>query len=263
MNVFHLSAVISFIRHGEKDNHGDLTPTGVYQAIQRGMITKHLKGNVFINHSGINRVQKTSQAISSFLHYHPTKNNNSQINQSIESYLAGNQTGAGVNHPEAVLDEFHYLYDRNKPSRYFESWIPTNPENSNQRAQAFLNFKSKSPEPETTPSPKQMAQRALKILLNQIKIAISTSYQVKENYINVTHEPVLLASLYYLFEDFNPSSKSFVADIGGSFDYVEGFDINVYQNNSDEKMIFLDFREFLKPIDLETLESFVQTSNSI
>lgn len=257
MNPYHLSAVISFIRHGEKDIDGNLTEKGLRQAIQRGLQLKNLKGNIYLHHSGVGRVKKTALAISNFIEHQVLDSESPEVQEKMLKYISGSDEGTGMNHPEETLDELHYVFDKNKPSTYFKSWIPVDAETATVRAQEFLNYKDKSPEPETTPSPKQMAQRVAKTLLNQLETSISTSYEVKENYINTTHEPVLLSALFYFLSDFSPHDKDFVAQIGGSVDFAEGFDINVYQTAKNEKLIFLDFREFLVPLDIKTIKLFV------
>ncbi len=53
------TALITFMRHGQKDKSGSLTDVGLEQAQSRGVATKNLDGDVLLFHSGVGRVRDT------------------------------------------------------------------------------------------------------------------------------------------------------------------------------------------------------------
>lgn len=63
-----LTAIISTLRHGEKDEVGELTKVGHYQGALKGAETKYLDGNVILFHSGIKRVKETITSFAKHLH---------------------------------------------------------------------------------------------------------------------------------------------------------------------------------------------------
>lgn len=71
MNIntdFHLTAVITTIRHGAKDSNGELTSKGHLQGAKRGALTQYLEGNVILLHSGVGRVRNTLLSLANHLH---------------------------------------------------------------------------------------------------------------------------------------------------------------------------------------------------
>lgn len=237
MNIKYLIAIISFIRHGEKDDKGLLTQTGKLQATKRGEQLRYLDGNIKLFHSGVQRVKETVETI------------NSVIKPKLQD---------GVNASATELKELHYELDIQNSSHYFSSWTgKVSTTESNKRMQAYLNFKNETPEPERVPSPQQVAQRVGRLILKEIEEAITKPHLHHTNFINGTHEPVIMAFLFYALNDFKPGNSHFVEEVGGSINYTEGFDINIYISNTEKIQYLIDFRGFLKELNVDKLRTFV------
>lgn len=252
MNYYKLSAIISLSRHGEKDTEGHLTQEGVIQAVKRGLQLKYLPGNVSRVHSGVDRVANTAKAIAKYLSQDPSSElSDMNPDRILESESIGE---------EEVNLNLHYLLDPTKKDHYFKSWgTPTTPATHNSLVQEFLDLKTNSPDDPTVASPFVMAVRASRVVVAQLEKSLSTSYEIAENFINTTHEPVLMSFLYYALNNFEPDDPDFVENIGGSIVFAEGLEIMVYQNNSSH-LIQLQFRNFLQPIELSQLIRFSKQS---
>ena len=62
-----LTAVITFMRHGQKDQDGNLTHQGKIQARKRGVALKGLGGNIILLHSGVGRVKESIRDAARYL----------------------------------------------------------------------------------------------------------------------------------------------------------------------------------------------------
>lgn len=240
-----LAAVISTVRHGHKDEVGNLTSTGVDQAKIRGITLKHLKGDIILFHSGVGRVKDTIRAVASHLHL----NNESELNQELLDKF---------NLQDYIAPNLHYLLDPQNKGELFSQWdnMVHTQEESTSRMQRFLNQNDFSAEPDVYPSPKQMAKRMARVIFSQILFASITDSSFRTNFINGTHEPVIMSFLYYYLNDYKDNSEHFVIDVGGSVDFAEGFDILVYQNLNVISKIEFIFRNIKKELDLNLLKEF-------
>lgn len=252
MNYYQLSAIISLSRHGEKNPDGHLTQQGVIQAVKRGLQLKYLPGNVSRVHSGVDRVANTAKAIAKYL----SQDSSSELSDmNPDRILESDAIGV-----EEVNENLHYLLDPTKKDHYFGSWgAHASAASHNAMVQEFLNLKTNAPDDPAVASPYVMAVRASKVIVSQLEKSLSTSYDVTENFINTTHEPVLMSFLYYVLNDFSPDDPEFVERIGGSIDFAEGLEIMVYQTDNDH-LVQLQFRNFLKVLDLLQLTTFSKHS---
>jgi len=249
MDRYYLSAIVSVYRHGEKNEQGELTENGFRQAIERGLQLKHLQGQIHVAHSGVDRVKKTALGITRYIdkQFHEFTNQEPTLEDT------------SLDPETTQIDELHYMVDKTKYSAYFTKWNKTlPPEKASQRVQKYLEYKTKSPEPETTAPPYILAQRLSRVLISQLEQSIATSYDVRENFVNTTHEPVIMSFLYYALNNFKAGGKSFVKEIGGSVNFAEGFDIFVYQSKSNKTLIQLIFRDILVQISPVDLKNFVK-----
>lgn len=223
-----LTAVISVIRHGEKNAEGLLTDEGKRQAKQRGIQMPHLKGDVILFHSGVGRVKDTIHAIGAHLHL----NTNDDLEKELEEQR-DLQT--------YTVPKLHYLFDAKQKGDLFSHWDDEG-QNETVRMQEFLAHDKKSTEPTIYPAPYVIARRLLDVIQTQIHFALLTLPEQRTNFINGTHEPVIMSFLRYVIIGSAPDS--FVSDIGGSVQFAEGFDLFVYQNDdaSLKKIIFI-FRD--------------------
>lgn len=239
-----ITAIISTIRHGEKDDSGKLTLNGFRQGGSKGKETKHLKGDIVLLHSGVDRVKDT---LTSFANYLGNENitfdeklieNLHEYNSYISQYL-------------------QYLYDSSNKGELFSKWDDLkDPELIDKRMNNFLNLRDKSEEPDIHPSPKQMAIRVARVLSTEIDFATITIPEVRTNFVNGTHEPVIMSFLYYFLQDFEPKSFDFINEIKGSVDFSEGFDIKIYQDLKGDNKVIFKFRDFIKEVDQFKLKEF-------
>lgn len=241
MNIKRLTAIISVVRHGEKDESGALTAKGQQQAVIKGIKIPYLKGQVKLFHSGVDRVRKTVELIGG------------SINTTIEKIAQNPQGTLSFSpnpHPITQRNELHYA-PINSNSTYFSAW-------QSKRMQDYLNLHKTSPE-SGTPSPQETAVRMATIVYEEIEAALSTSYEQRTNVVIATHEPVVMAFLFYACNSFIPDSKiDFVKAIGGSVGFAEGFDIRVYQDElGKESLCLLEFRDILVELSIKKLHSFI------
>jgi len=241
---YEMSALISTLRHGEKNNNGELTEQGIKQSTLRGISTKHLEGDIIIFHSGVDRVRQSVRAAGQYLKV----NDAEKID--LEKIIQEHHL------QDYVCPELHYLFNAKNKGIYFEGWDNINL-TSDERMQQFLNQKDFSNEPEIYPSPKQMAQRLGRVLLTEVNFSGLTDYNFRTNFINGTHEPVVMSFLYYALNNFSAGSENFVTEVGGTVSFSEGFNFEVYQNPSQDLKVFMSFRDFYKEIDLKELQKFL------
>lgn len=247
MDVYRLTAIISVVRHGEKDVQGQLTEKGKQQAVARGIKTQFLSGGIKLYSSGVPRVGHTVAIMGEAL-----PQNIVDVVENTSDSIGGSSL-----RPE-TLEELHFELHLQEPSSYFSSWtgVDETPEQQANRMQSYLQKNSVSPEPTTVPAPKLMAQRLSRVLARQIREAVATPCEVTLNIINGTHEPVIMAFLFYVLNGFEPGSEHFVSVIGGTVQYSEGFDIHVYQKTDGSFRCFLSFRKLFTELELSLLESF-------
>ncbi|KXK26391.1 MAG: hypothetical protein TR69_WS6001000394 [candidate division WS6 bacterium OLB20] len=241
-----LTAVISVIRHGEKNAGGDLTETGADQAQERGRAITHLKGDVILMHSGVGRVKDSISAAARYLHLsaddpREVLEEEAQLQEYVSRYL-------------------HYLYDPQSKGSFFSSWDMPDMSDAdrNQRMQDFLDLHDTSPEPDIFPSPVGMAKCAARVILTEIDFALLTESRYRTNFINGTHEPVLMSLIAYLFNGFAKAPADYIERIGGSVGYAEGIDILVYQDDTAAE-IRCSFRDSSLAIDYQALSEFVRS----
>lgn len=253
MSMFHLSALLTVVRHGEKDHAGELTDFGAKQAFAKGLDIPYLGGKVQLFHSGVDRVKRTTEIISQSLPYSVTDvvtgKGPEQI-QNISSY------------PITALEELHFDLDRKIQTQYFSPWNETVTQEAKDRlVQEYLEYEDIQPERGAS-SPKSLAQRLSFVLLQSISEAIKTPFDECINVVFGTHEPVIMSFLFYALNEFLPGPKSFVADVGGSVFYAEGFDIRIYQNEDGEYRAFLFFRTVFYEFTIEELSAFTVSPHS-
>jgi hypothetical protein len=247
--MFHLTALLTIVRHGEKDSNGKLTDHGAKQAVAKGLDTFYLGGGVKLFHSGVDRVQKTTDMIGRFLPY-TTRDvmNNPNREQEIEM--------SEQRFPLTALEELHFDLDKKIQTTYFSPWnFQLSEEQKNKLVQNYLEYEDVQPE-RGAPSPKSLARRLGYIVSQSITDAIQTPYDNKTNYVFGTHEPVIMAFLFYALHNFTPGNRTFTETVGGSVSFAEGFEIRVFQNEENEIRLFLFFRTYFTEFTLEELTSF-------
>lgn len=232
-----LSSIITTVRHGHKNDAGELTEIGIEQAKKRGAETQYLKGDTVLLTSGVGRVTDTI------------------------GHITNGFSGSFPEHFRLTYNShyLHYLFDSNKKGGLFSRWDNIS-EPQEKRMQDFLNQGDISNEPDIYPSPKVMAVRIARILITQIDFATITVPEVMSNFINGTHEPVITSFLYYFLNNYSPKDVSFISKIGGIIDYAEGFNLFVYQALNSQTKITFKFREMEFELDQNDLRSFAQTA---
>jgi len=101
------TAIITTIRHGEKDETGALTDTGLLQAKSAGLDAHHIKGDIILFHSGADRVKKTILEFGKYLHLTKEQLTNEVI-----------QTG----HLQTYISPYlHYLYNLKIKGEYYSN----------------------------------------------------------------------------------------------------------------------------------------------
>lgn len=236
-----ITAIISTVRHGEKDSTGLLTSTGKNQSHKKGINLLHLQGDVILFHSGVQRVMDTILGIAKSIHL----NDESEFEQFSEDHDL-----------QSYISPFlHYLYNPAQKGNLFSEWdsIELTKENIHNRISSFLSLQNTSTEPQIYPSPLQMAQRVLKVVNSQIGLASLTYEHARTNFINGTHEPVLMSFLFYILKSTNTvdTISDFLNLIGSSVDYAEGCDIFVYQKQEEITGIQFKFRNIEKNFSLK------------
>jgi len=237
-----LTAVISVIRHGEKDDAGELTQTGSMQAKTAGLQATHLEGDVILMHSGVGRVTDTLATVARHIHLNEDDpqeylEEEAQLQSYVSPYL-------------------HYLYDPGNKGKFFSSWDAPDMDDAarNARMQDFLDMHDSSGEPDVYPAPLEMAQRIARVVRTQIDFALLTESSFRTNFINGTHEPVLMSFVTYLLNGFQKPAPDVVEQFGGSVGYAEGIDVLVYQSGTEYELSAV-FRNTPYPLDAELLSS--------
>lgn len=237
------TAQITFMRHGEKNDGGALTVTGFEQARRAGIATSHLSdSDVLLFHSGVSRVKDTVRTMAANLHLSSEAESAYTLGEHIVDYVAPN---------------LHYLVDPDQKGEYFAHWddIELTDENIYRRMVAFLSVDD--PDAGYGYNAKQMAQNIAQMIGIQVRFANMTDIQHKVQCVNGTHEPVIMAFLYYFLNDFSPHDPArFLNDLGGSIDYTESFHVNVWHRSRHEFAVELVFRNKRYPVDLERLRAF-------
>ena len=107
-------------------------------------------------------------------------------------------------------------------------------------------------------SPKEMARNIAIMAAIQIRFANMTDNSHLVNFINGTHEPVLMSFLHYFFFDFRPTPDDNVFDIIGeeSINYSESFSFYVYHTGRREYDVEFHFRDLVRPVLTEKLREF-------
>lgn len=151
------TALIIFMRHGQKDKTGSLTDTGLEQARSRGVATKNLDGDVLLFHSGVGRVRDTIVTMSKYLHVSNAKEENYVEQRNIIDYVAQN---------------LHFLINHNSKGEYHSEWSKN--EGSSEYMKQFLSLDWRSPEPGVWYSPRQMAQNIAQMIGVEVRFACMT-----------------------------------------------------------------------------------------
>ena len=90
MNEGDITAILTFMRHGEKNSDGALTHTGHRQARRAGMRTHMLNGDIMLFHSGVGRVKDTVRAMAANLHLSEGAEEQLELGEHIVDYVAPN-----------------------------------------------------------------------------------------------------------------------------------------------------------------------------
>ena len=190
-------------------------------------------------HSGEARVRDTIQVIGSNLH--------KQTAEELENILEERH-----DLQDYVVPTLHFLKDRNIKSEYFASWQD---ETNDGLLEDFL--AGTLPDPAGYDS-LAMAKNLAKVINTEIQFSLLTSHESKSNFINGSHEPVIMSFLFYALQNFEvkQAPKDFLESIGGSIRYTEGFDIIVYQNEDCTADVKLLFRDKLLTLDINALSVF-------
>jgi hypothetical protein len=242
------TALLTFMRHGEKDDSGNLTNRGIEQAKASGKNTKSLNGDILLFHSGVGRVRDTIRSMAANLHLGP---------ESEESYEAGSHI------IDYVAPGLHYLKDMDQKGEYFAKWdedIDLSDDNAtNERMRGFLNLDRQSPDEDRTAlSPREMARNIAVMIGIEVRFANMTDQNRVVNFVNGSHEPVLMAFIHYFLHGFEPFGTDTVTEVGGSIDYAESFNIEVTHQSSDPKdfIVTFRFRNIERRVNLDVLRAF-------
>lgn len=233
-----LTALITTLRHGEKDTVGELTGIGHVQARKRGIATEHLKGDVMLFHSGVNRVKDTIKSVSQYL----TSESEADLDKFVEE----------TNLQDYSSPYLHYLIDPKTKGEYFSRWddIPDTEESRLERINKFLSLGSQSPEPGIAFSPVELARNVTRLVVTQIDFALITEPDFRTNFINGSHEPVICSFIHMFLNGF--TKAHLLPWNGPSLGFAEGFEIKVYESRAEHKVVF-KFRNSEREIDLSEL----------
>ncbi|MBP6917059.1 histidine phosphatase family protein [Candidatus Saccharibacteria bacterium] len=242
------TALLTFMRHGEKDEPGNLTEEGLAQARARGKKTTSLHGDVLLFHSGVGRVKDTIRSMAANLHLSP---------DSEESYMAGS------NIIDYVSPNLHYLRDMTQKGQYFGGWDKnidlTDRNATDQRMRTFLSLDRGSPDANREGlSPREMAKNIAIMIGIEVRFANMTSQDTVVNFVNGSHEPVLMAFIHYFLHGFEPYGMDTVSEVGGSIEYAESFDIEVTHLSTDPRdfVTTFRFRDIERRVNLDVLRAF-------
>ncbi|MEP7204922.1 MAG: hypothetical protein ABI716_01875 [Candidatus Saccharibacteria bacterium] len=239
-----LTAVLTFMRHGEKDDTGALTHAGHLQAKQSGLTTVHLNGDIILFHSGVGRVKNTIRSMAAHLHLSEGQEELLELGEHIADYK---------------VPTLHYSKDPKNNGEYFTHWddIEHTPKNIQNRMDSFLSLGHDSTEPDMYFSPEEMARNIADIIDTEIRFANVTDSMHRVNFINGSHEPVLTSFIYYFLSDYAPQSTELIKSIGGPIDFAESFDIYIWQVRGRAQEIEFRFRDISKTLILDSLRQFI------
>lgn len=256
MIKYHLVATIDVLRHGQKDSEGQLTGKGFYDSALKAIKIEHLEGDIHVYHSGNNRVMKTVSIIHNLIAKDMQYVHENDFQKDIDDHINGDDELFEIN--DHIAPELHFLYDKDVSGTYFPRWSKTlNKEESTQRMQDFLDLDTVSPEKGIVPSPKEMAQRLFSLILKQIYSVLDTPYESRENFINGTHEPVLMAGIFYMLNYFKVGKNDFVKHINGSVDFTEGFHIKIFQTRTNDFILQFVFRDYMIDFTVYEMQRFI------
>lgn len=240
-----ITARITTIRHGRKNEHGHLHDEGKKQAAHRAVSIEHLDGDLILFHSGEKRVRDTINIIGGNI-----------SKKSIDEVIDMLNTEHDLQ--DYVVPTLHFLKNKEEKSEYFSEWTE---DINDSRIIGFIDKKSDFNDFKRAYSSIEMAKNLANVIYTQIKFSELTDSKYKTNFINGTHEPVIMSFLYYLLTDFraDKSISDFISEIGGSVNYAEGFDIVVYQEGLKVGPIEFSFRNIKKNLDLKLLAEFANS----
>lgn len=233
------TTIITTVRHGKKHTDGTLLREGKVQSAYRALNIDHLDGDVILFHSGEARVRDTIQVIGGNLH--------KQTPEELENILEEEH-----DLQDYVVPTLHFLKDKAVKSEYFSTW-------QEETNEVLLNNFLTGAKPDTAGYDSlTMAKNLARVIHTEIQFSLLTSHESKSNFINGTHEPVIMSFLFYALQNFEvkQAPKDFLESIGGSIRYTEGFDIIVYQNEDCTADVKLLFRDKLLTLDINALSVF-------
>lgn len=240
------------MRHGEKNASGELTSTGHYQAKQQGIRTKTLDGDIMLFHSGVGRVRDsvkdTVRVMAAHLHLDKETTDQLELGHHIVDYVAPG---------------LQYFADIDNRGTYYTSWDHPGSQTQqhiDDRMRKLLQLDATSPDPGFCYSPLEMARHIAVMIGIEVRFANMTDLSHRVNFVNGSHEPVLMSFLHYFLHDFKPEGCDTVSEIGGSIDFAESFEIGVYHTSSTDFYVELRFRDLIKAVDLVTLREFGYSS---
>lgn len=235
------TTIITTVRHGKKHTDGSLMPEGKIQSAHRALDISHLEGDVILFHSGEARVRETIQVIGGNIH--------KQTPEELENILEEKH-----DLQDYIVPSLHFLKNRTQKSSYFAAWQG---ETNEAEIENFL--EGEQPD-EAGFNALTMAKNIAHVLHTELQFSLLTSPECRSNFINGTHEPVIMAFLYYALQQFSPKEtpQQFLKTIGESVHYTEGFDVLVYQHSDRPATIELKFRNFTVPLSLKELNEFSQ-----
>lgn len=235
------TALLTFIRHGEKDDEGKLTQNGFEQARKSGFMLPSLNSEIILFHSGVGRVKDTVRTTAAHLHLDETSEEHLELGEHIVDYVAPG---------------LHFLVNPSNKGSYHNVWESAGhlPEAINNRMRDFLSLGVKSPEPDVWLSPKQMAQNVALMIGVEARFANMTKSPV--TFVNGTHEPIIMSFLHWFLHDFSPSDIDTVSEVGGSIDFAEGFEIFIENKDQYQPLVTLRFRNIERSVDLDAVRAF-------
>lgn len=236
------TTIISTVRHGKKHSDGNLLPEGKFQSAHKALDINHLEGDVILFHSGEARVKDTIQVIGGNLH--------KQTPEELENIL---ETEHDLQ--DYVVPSLHFLKKREVKSEYFSNW---HEETNEEILSKFLDGDIPD-EPGFTAL--AMAKNLAQVISTEIQFSLLTDSSTKTNFINGSHEPVIMSFLYYALNNFTPTIKAedFLKVVGGSVRYTEGFDVFIEQSDDNLFKINIYFRGKIYPTTLREIQKFSQS----
>jgi len=231
MDTKQITSQLIFMRHGEKDQEGQLTRTGLDQARRAGLAAQDIGGDVMLFHSGVGRVRDTIRTMAAHLDLTPDETASYELGSHIVDYVSPN---------------LQYLVDPSQKGEYFAHWdeIEHTPHAFSERMKHFLAMDE--PDPGFAHSARKIAQNIAQMIGIQVRFANMTDLSHKVQFVNGTQEPVMMSFVYYFLNNFMPESVDFVDKIGGSVDYAECFTITVFHSSPREFEVVFRFRDVEK-----------------